>query len=225
MNSMAMDGRLVAEASASNAQLVTNTSNRRTMYSLPQNPNQLLDSKARDSDNKIENVFMETARSITPPPGSTNWPYKNRLMITADATGALHGPHRPKKYAKHVSSTADSAKAAKIQCMTAHGGTEEKQRMIGLLLQSGEFDALVRERMAQIQNSAASSRSTAVQDITNKAELEAKQIAQKRTIVEKPKSKQAIRDDSNTGMMSDSISLDQLRAQVGGDSNQSGELC
>ena len=112
----------------------------RLRYSEPKSATQLCDKASRQSMQRLENQFFQSARSITPPPATLNWVPQNRLLVTIDGTNDNQRFARPKK----SSNTMDPANANNIpvtmNLYTAHGGDVDMRRIVNSMIRSGHFD-------------------------------------------------------------------------------------
>ena len=143
MKSKVLDGKEVAMSSVSNTHLDKTKQKGRPQYSLPSCPSQLNDRAARRADNTLVDQFYKSSRSITPPPGSTNWAPKNNLLVTMDGTTMAKrlGGSRKDRNVVAFGETAPTT----LRVSTGHGGEKQIRLMVKQLVESGSFDEEVME--------------------------------------------------------------------------------
>jgi hypothetical protein len=143
MTSAVLDGQEAAAKSASQNQLAKNGKKKqRGRYSEPVRPAHLSDRSAIAADQRLDNQFFQSGRSITPPPGAEGWALKGRMMVTVDATETLSRMSRPKR-----TTNRDSTNTApvKVSMLTSHGGDAMRSEIVRHMLRTGMYDEEVKE--------------------------------------------------------------------------------
>ena len=217
MSSKVYNNADASKQSASCAQLEKDAAKKpRTRYSFPTKATHLSDQQAVRSGQMAHRQFHKSARSITPPPGVTNWAPKNRMMVDIDGTQQLSRQARPKRSTNILSASAAASAPVALDIRTSHGGSPAMKEMMRVMLLSGKFDDEV-ESYNQLRSSGSAPRRVNLRCIHNEAEDQRIYVAraESREAADKKKSPSKIAADPNIGVATEQMAEANIFARVG----------
>mmetsp|Transcript_18715 Transcript_18715/g.42380 ORF Transcript_18715/g.42380 Transcript_18715/m.42380 type:complete len:535 (-) Transcript_18715:82-1686(-) len=154
MNSMLLNAPAMANQSASYKHLKV-PHKRRKSTSRPQKSSELNDQTATASTDTALRSFAKMSNCITPAPGTStvNWGTRSAAFLTVDN---LKPPSRhpgPSKSRNIVNSAADPNRQTNVNMyLSCGGGDAAAQNLVELLLASGRYDDIARQRVNQLDS-------------------------------------------------------------------------
>ena len=173
----------------------------------PTKASHLSDKTTRRAMKVLELRFHRAAIAITPAAAtdSTHWPLKNNLLVMADGTldSARVG---------RASDETASANSIRLTIHSAHSGRNGVNKIFKLMLESGEFDALVDEYNTCRQSSMQPSASITAQFVSTLEEIKAiyKAFEESRKAAGGQRTNEQLAEDENIGVSNESLTDDEM---------------
>ena len=171
----------------------------------PTKASHLSDKTTRRAMKVLELRFHRAAIAITPATDSTNWPLKNNLLVMADGTldSARVG---------RASDETASANSIRLTIHSAHSGRNGVNKIFKLMLESGEFDALVDEYNSRRQSCLQPSASITAQFVSTLEEIKAiyKTFEESRKAAGGQRTNEQLAEDENIGVSNESLTDDEM---------------
>lgn len=189
----------------------------RPRYSHPVTAAQLNDKHGRASMRRMETQFSKTAKSMIPAENAKDadkWATSDLLIIHQHNTDTPERQAGPRKDRNIVSEEAAESKVMKIKCCVTQGGKEKLRNMMDTMLDSGEYDDMMREKLRKIDNG--EKRMKTKLQVMDAADIKAHHAKEKdvRSIAEKKKTTNDIAADPKIGAPKKKTTWGALKARA-----------